>query len=358
MKTSPHTRLVDETHRETDTFLAEFITERRARAEAIAPSYGELWQSIELLVGAGGKRLRPYMLAMSYQTFGGGRLAPIVPAMAAQELFHQAVLIHDDIIDRDTIRYGVANITGQYEAIYTSLIDTPAERRHFANSAALLAGDLLLSSAYQVLGRLRLDHERVMLATETFAEAIFDVSGGELLDTETAFRGEERVDPRTIARYKTARYSFVSPLVMGAQLAGADAAMIAGLREYGEQLGIAFQLRDDLLGVYGDSETTGKSTSSDICEGKRTQLIKAFDARATTAQATRFYEIFHRLNATEDDINEARHLLEVSGARMAVEEQIEASREAAVAALQQLTIADEWRQAFLGLADRATKRSS
>ncbi|MGB2787499.1 MAG: polyprenyl synthetase family protein [Candidatus Saccharimonadaceae bacterium] len=342
----------------TDGFLHEFVRTRIEMADAISPAYGDTWRAIDKLLRAGGKRLRPFMVALSYSAFTDkSDIDQIIPAMVAEELFHQAVLIHDDIIDRDTIRYGVPNMTGQYDAIYESLIDDVSERRHFSNSAALLAGDLLLSSAYQVLQRTDVSRDNLRAATETFASAIFAVSGGELLDTETAFRGVGRADAYTVALYKTAHYSFVGPLVMGAELAGASKDVIDSLRSFGEKLGTAFQLQDDLLGVYGDSAETGKSTSSDIVEGKRTHMIELFEDLADEQQRHEFSEIFHKVDASDEEIDKARALLDASGARIAVEEKIESLRAQAVGALDVVGINDDVRTAFVQLADRATKRS-
>lgn len=342
----------------TDNFLHGFTQERIKMADSISPTYGDTWRAIDKLVRAGGKRLRPYMVGLSYGAFSSDMdYDRILPAMVAEELFHQAVLIHDDIIDRDTVRYGAPNITGQYDSIYQSLIGDDTERRHFSNSAALLAGDLLLSSSYQVLQRTKVESGNLVAATETFAEAIFAVSGGELLDTETTFRSTGGADAYTIALYKTARYSFVGPLLVGAELAGASNDAIDSLREFGEKLGVAFQLQDDLLGVYGDSAETGKSTSSDIVEGKRTFMIEMFEKLADDQQRREFSTIFHKLDANDEQIDRARVLLDISGARQAVETEIDSLRSLAVEALDAVDIDSVFRSAFVQLADLATRRS-
>ena len=349
---------VDDARRETDTFLHDFLQERRAAAEAVSPAYSELWQAIDSVVRAGGKRLRPYMVALGYGAFSESTdVRCILPAMAAQELFHQAVLIHDDVIDRDDIRHGVPNVTGQYDRRYAVFIEDAVERRHFANSAALLAGDLLISSAFQMMQKTCAEPSNLRAATDTFAEAIFAVCGGELLDIEMAFRSEGRADARTVALHKTAHYSFVGPLVMGAQLANAPVAAIDALREYGEKLGIAFQIQDDILGTYGDSEKTGKSTSSDIREGRHTHLVEQFEALASEEQRVQFAAVFHNTAASDDDIKVARELLEQSGARAAAEAEIDTLARQALGALETVELSDAARSAFAELAERATKRS-
>lgn len=358
--TQPPTSLVtvDQVQTEINEFLKEFTRKRIDDADAISPSYGELWRSIDALLQAGGKRLRPYMVALGYSaTAREFDMLSILPAMAAQELFHQAILIHDDIIDRDDVRHGVLNVTGQYELKYEKYISDTSERRHFANSAALLAGDLLISSAFQAMQQVCADPNRLRAATNTFAEAIFAVSGGELLDTESAFRADARASAETVAIHKTAHYSFVGPLVMGAQLAGASEPAISALRAYGEKLGVAFQMQDDLLGIYGDSEETGKSNTSDIREGKQTHLIERFYESATNEQAALFAAVFHNAAASDDAIDAARELLDQSGARTAVEHDIAALTQQALCALDDVPLDDAVRAAFVQLANRATKRS-
>ncbi len=358
--TQPASQLVtiDEVRNDINTFLKDFTQKRIADADAISPSYGELWRSIDALLQAGGKRLRPYMVALGYSaTAREFDMLSILPAMAAQELFHQAILIHDDIIDRDDVRHGVLNVTGQYELKYNKYIQGTSERRHFANSAALLAGDLLISSAFQAMQQVCADPNHLRAATNTFADAIFAVSGGELLDTESAFRTDARASAETVAIHKTAHYSFVGPLVMGAQLAGAAEPTISSLKAYGEKLGIAFQMQDDLLGIYGDSGETGKSNSSDIREGKQTHLIEQFHERATSEQAALFAAVFHNATASDEAIDAARELLDQSGARSAVEDDIVVLTQQALQALDGITLDAAVRLAFVDLASRATKRS-
>ncbi len=343
---------------ETDAFLRDLIERRIIDADAISEEYGNLWRSIEMLVNAGGKRLRPYMVALSYSALSDiSDPNRVIPAMVSQELFHQAILIHDDIIDRDTIRYGVKNIIGQYDDRYAPLIADDAERRHFSNSAAIIAGDLLISTAFQVLGQTRVQPKSLSLASETFAEGIFRVSGGELLDTETSFHVETSADALKIALNKTAYYSFIVPLIIGAQLAEASLETVNALRGFGEKLGCAFQLQDDLLGVFGDSNETGKSTSNDIREGKRTYLIERFEAIASPEQVSQFTSIFHNASANDEDMNLARQLIVQSGAKDAVEAEINILKNEALSSLDVIVLSTDARDAFDQLTERATKRN-
>ena len=329
-----------------DEFINPLLTSRRRRAGKVSAHYEALWQTIETLYTAGGKRLRPYLTLLSYQAFGGDSLETILPAAAAQELTHLALLIHDDIIDRDLIRYGVRNITGQFIDAYSQIIKDEADRRHYAESAAILAGDLLFSEAYVLVGT---------SGAEELHTALFGVLGGELLDTEAAFR-PDRADPLVIAVQKTASYSFTGPLLTGAKLAGASNEQCNTIRALAEQVGIGFQLQDDLIGVFGDEAVTGKSTDGDIREGKFTILIEEFLAKADPSARKEFDDLFGKKNATEEEIARVRQLIIESGAKTAVEQRIGEYRSSALELLKELDFKSEIDAAFTSLIDLCLNR--
>ncbi len=341
----------------TDTHIQRYCEERKANARHISPRYVALWDSVESLLLAGGKRLRPHLLITSYMAYAkSGNLDDVLPAAVAQELLHSAMLIHDDIIDRDAVRYGVDNISGQYDIAYAPFLSDKTERSHMSLSAALLAGDILLSDAHRMLRSVNRPEELVDQATEILSRGVFEVVGGELLDTEVAFLPAGIINAETIAKFKTASYSFTSPLTMGATLAGASEGELFLLTQLSENLGIGYQLRDDILGVFGDEDKTGKSTSTDIIEGKRTFLIEQFEAIASPPQRTRFFEIFHSAKATEQELKEARTLLIDSGAKEHVERRIDTLREVSYKLIAQLDINDAAKQELHYVAEHCLKR--
>jgi Geranylgeranyl pyrophosphate synthase len=343
----------------TDKHIKRYCEERKTNARQISPRYVALWDSIETLLLAGGKRLRPHLLITSYLAYAStGKLADILPAAVAQELLHSAMLIHDDIIDRDTFRYGVSNIPGQYNALYAPFISDDAERYHMSLSAGILAGDILLSDAHRMLRSVNLPNELVDLATEILSRSVFEVVGGELLDTEVSFLPSGLINAEIIAKFKTASYSFTGPLTMGATLAGASEGELYLLTQLSEKLGIGYQLRDDILGVFGDESKTGKSASNDIIEGKRTFLIEQFEAIATAEQSKRFFEIFHHTDPTRNELEEARQLLITTGAKDHVEQRIITLHEAANDHINQLGINEFAKQELLLVATLCLQRES
>lgn len=350
---------LNDTKRRIDTYLKAAFDQRIEQAAHLSQDYAQLWQSIATLSAAGGKRLRPYMTILSYTMNGDSRqLDAIIPAAAAQELLHLALLIHDDIIDRDDQRYGIKNVTGQYNDLYAEYIADDTERRHFSNSAAIIAGDLLISEAFRLIQQCDVDSARIAQAQVTIADAVFHVAGGELLDTESSFRSHDRANALLVAQQKTASYSFVSPLVMGAYLAGSPDETIEALRQFGDALGTAYQLQDDLLDVFGDELLTGKSTSSDIVEGKYTYLIEQFHRLASDDQKKQFEAIFKNQHADTKMLDQARQLLITSGAQRATGQAISDLTSRAQKSLTQLELSESHQRSFAALIDRCTNRSS
>jgi geranylgeranyl pyrophosphate synthase len=347
---------VSEAKRLIDTYITNVLDIRADSASTVHPHYERLWHSIKSVYAAGGKRLRPYMTLLMYQAYGGDDIEAVLPAASAQELIHQAMLAHDDIIDRDSIRYGVKNISGQYLDEYAPHADGPSEGRHFADAAAILAGDLLISEAYAQLAQSDVPTEMLHRAQSRLNEAVFHVAGGELLDTEASFYQEGAITPLTIAEQKTASYSFVGPLTMGAVLGGASDEQIGILKHLGTSVGIAYQLRDDLIGVFGDSTVTGKSTDGDIREGKRTLLIEEFLKRADDEQRARFNAIFGNPHASNGEIDEVRNLLTQTGAREAIEGFIETYKVQTTEHLAALDISAAHRDVLAQLIETSLKR--
>lgn len=341
-----------------DSYLQDYATTRRADSLSVGAGYASLWDAISGLIGAGGKRFRPYMTLLSYLAYSDEKeTTPILPAAAAVELLHIAMLIHDDIIDRDTTRYGVLNVIGQYESNYQNLLSDQTDRRHFAESAAILAGDVLLSESHAMLYKANVPADRLAKAHGILSNSVFRVVGGELLDTEAAFRPRNEVDALAIATEKTASYSFVGPLLIGAHLAGASANNISALTSLGSNLGIAYQLKDDLLGVFGDPAETGKSNDGDIREGKQTFLVQQFYTLATDEQITRFETTFGKSDADAASIAEVRDLFELSGAKAAIEQRIEQYANEVDATLSSMELPSVYHDAFVDLIDKCLRRT-
>lgn len=339
-----------------DATLDAFFDRSITAARNIDPHYEQLWKSIHALSQAGGKRMRPQIALLTYRALSDQPYERILPAASSLELLHLSMLIHDDIIDRDYIRYGVDNVSGQYNILYKDLVEDDAERRHFSDSAALLAGDLLIAGGHELIASADLTAEELRVASSIYTRAIFTVAGGELLDTESAFRPLDSIRSETISRFKTADYSFITPLMLGAKLAGASDEVTAALTQYGEYVGVGFQVIDDLLGVFGDEAVTGKSSSNDIAEGKHTYIIEQFYAAANDEQRQEFDALFGKRDITRDEVIAVRELLEATGARDRAEQLARDFQQKALAALSIDAFDDDMRALFTSIAERAINR--
>lgn len=340
-----------------EAYLDEYFVEKQQNAALIDSAYEQLWQSIHSLYVAGGKRLRPYVTLLIYKGYAANKdMSAVIPAAAATELIHLAMLIHDDIIDRDRVRYGIPNVSGQYDEIYKSALPNVADRTHFADSAAILAGDLLLSDAYLLLGRCKYEASIILEAQKFLNEAVFTVVGGELLDTESAFGVQELIRPLDIARLKTASYTFVSPMLIGATFARASSDQQQLLQTLGTTMGIAYQLQDDYLGMFGDSKTTGKSTTSDLREGKYTHLIQLFYSLASTKQRKTFSAAFGSSAATDEQYMTAKQLLIESGAQAALVDRLKKLEQTALEVISQLGIGEAEKALLEDLVEETSRR--
>ncbi len=326
------------------------------KAGELHPRFGELLETMRALTLAGGKRSRPYIAVLAYEAYGGNQFKDICRVGAGIELLHSAMLIHDDIIDRDYIRYGVDNIAGQYRRRYGALTRNNQDANHYADSTAIMAGDIAITAAYQLVLESGFTPEQKIAALEMLSEAAFRVAGGELIDTDSSMYPFADTDPLTVAEIKTAHYSFVTPLLIGAVLADADKDELAKLDELGKHIGTAFQLCDDLLGIFGDETRTGKSAVSDIREGRQTYLLHTAYAAADTGQGQVLRQYYGKTDITPGQASLVRAALASSGARAATEQKIAAHAAKANEIVKTLTIDAASRQIFSKFITSMTER--
>jgi geranylgeranyl diphosphate synthase type II len=263
-----------------DAVLGRFFSLAKLRAAALGPEYEQLWVELEANT-VGGKRFRPRMVFAAYQALGGTDMEAAACIGAAFELLHTALIVHDDVIDRDFVRRGGPNLAGTYRDKALAAGGSEAAAEHRGISAAVIAGDLALFNAYRLIDRSGVGDVVRGRLVEVMDDALFASAAGELIDVDFSFLPDvPRVDDiLAMERLKTAVYSFECPLQAGAILAGASEQTVATLGDFGREMGIAYQIVDDLLGVFGTEAETGKTTIGDLREGKRTVLI----AYATSA---------------------------------------------------------------------------
>ena len=308
-------------------------TWRRLRATPAGAEAGELVAAVA--VQGGGKHLRARLACAAYLGLGGTSEAVCDALGSAVQLLHLGLCIHDDLIDGDDRRHGRPNVVGTVRAARTADGDAPAIAERQASAAGLLAGDLAIGASVRALAGAALPPGIRSDLTLELLDALDETIAGEWLDVRGEQQPVDEARPVRTAELKTARYSVVLPLRLGAIASGgADAAVLSGLSAYGRHLGVAYQLKDDELAVFGDPARTGKSVSSDLRGGKRTALLQlALDSADPAARRVLDRDV-GRADLPEAGVERIRVILRECGALEAHRDLIVEHAAAAVSALE------------------------
>jgi geranylgeranyl diphosphate synthase type I len=334
--------------------LAEFLARQRYRLTAIDPALVSVAEALEDFVLGGGKRLRPAFAYWGYRGAGGTDSPALVATVAALELVQASALIHDDVMDDSDTRRGAPAVHRRFAGLH-QVGGWRGDPDGFGEAAAILLGDLSLVWSDELLHSGGLDAATVTRARPVFDEMRTEVTAGQYLDVLGQATRNTSVDwAETVARYKSAKYTVERPLLFGAALAAAPPELCRAYAGYGLPLGEAFQLRDDLLGVYGDPARTGKPAGDDLREGKQTYLVAAALEAARPAQRA---AIEAGLGRPDADVDALRKVITETGARERTERRIDELTGAALAALDPVDLPDEPRTVLIELAGAATRRT-
>lgn len=354
-----------------DTRLRDFFRKTSVDVQRISGDLVPLVDYAENFL-TGGKRFRARFCFWGWRAISGltpeDRPAhtdhPIFDLASALEVFHAAALVHDDIMDNSDTRRGEPATHRFFESHHMSK-SYSGDASHYGTSTALLVGDLLLAWSDELLTQ-ALSQIGPGAASETtrreYATMRSEVTLGQYLDIheEAAWRHSaesSRFDrSMRVITYKSAKYSMEAPLRLGASLAGASASQLGQLSAFGLPLGIAFQLRDDMLGVFGDPEVTGKPSGDDLREGKRTVLIALAEEKMSPSARSVFADMLGDRDLTNEQITIMQSTLHDTGAVEAVEQIIHDSVEKAMAALHRAEISPEASTELGRLAEAVTKR--
>jgi len=253
--------------------LESFFDEKIEESARISDYTREIVVTAKEYTLRGGKRLRPIFCIYGYKCLSDANIEEIMGASISLELIQSYFLIHDDIMDEDELRRGKQTFHIVCTAMCERLFGKTKSHK-FGEDMAIVAGDLLEAYGEEVLANSPFKSEYVKKALAAYAEIVKNVGYGQILDIATERKGSFNEDDiLTIHKLKTASYTIEGPLHIGALLAGADEADLGILSNYGIPLGLAFQIQDDILGLFGSAEKTGKPVGSDIREGKKTLLI-------------------------------------------------------------------------------------
>jgi geranylgeranyl diphosphate synthase type I len=336
--------------------LSAFLDARAAELAEISPDLGPVAATIGDFVLDGGKRLRPAFGYWGWRGAGGAATsdAAVVRAVAALELVHACALMHDDVMDGSATRRGTASVHERFANLHRSsaLAGSPTG---FGRAAAILLGDLTLVWADEMLASSGLPIEATVRARPAYDAMRTEVMAGQYLDVlAQAQPWVSASRALRVARYKSAKYTVERPLHLGGLLHGCSVALLDCYTAYGVPVGEAFQLRDDLLGVYGDPDVTG----DDLREGKRTVLVALTLEHGSAAEVAVVERLLGDPLLDVTGVARLQEAIESSGGRRRVEALIAERLEQGVAALSTGHVEPEAAEVLAQLAELSTVRHS
>ncbi|MEU5881727.1 polyprenyl synthetase family protein [Spirillospora sp. NPDC047279] len=346
------TRLI---RKEVDEALVAFVDRQRPALLGISDELAPMLATLDGLL-AGGKRLRPAFCYWAWHGAGGGARPELVTAAASLELLQASALIHDDVMDASDTRRGQPSVHRRFEAMHREQ-GRPGAAAQFGEGAAILLGDLCLAWSGEMFESSGLEPDRLARGRAVYDLMRTEVMAGQYLDMLEGTRDTGTVDTALrVVEYKSAKYTIERPLHLGAALAGAPLEVTGALSAYGLPLGVAFQLRDDVLGVFGDPAETGKPAGDDLREGKRTVLVALTLERADAAQAAMMRTYLGDPGLDEAGVTALRTIIEETGGLAACEAMIDRYAAESGAALEGAPLTEEARGALGELMIAATAR--
>lgn len=339
-----------------DRFTDELLAYIAAERETLEGEAQPLLDELEAVISAGGKRLRPAFCYWGHLAAGGSDSTAIVRVGAALELLHTFAMIHDDVMDSSPFRRSRAT-TFHALAELSAGVPHRGDPKRFGMSAAILAGLLGFVLADRLFHSADFDGPALQRAAERYDRMRTGAIAGQYLDLLAAYRGNaDEATTRRIGALKSGGYSVADPLAIGALLATDDLDLVRTLEAYGRPLGEAFQIRDDVLGVFGDPDVTGKDRDGDLREGKQTVLVALARKHATPHERRLLDQLIGDADLEPDDAERVRTIMTTSGALEATNALIDELSAVARSAVNGIDGAA--RTALLALADAATLRDT
>ena len=316
--------------------LQDFLAGRAALIEA-AGSWGPDVVDRLLDYSAGGKMIRGALVYLGYELAGGTESSRAAPIAAAMELTQSFLLIHDDIMDHDHRRRGKPSIHRQYTEIAWKR-GYRGNSEHFGEAMGICSGDIAFFLACRLIAMAPVDARTYRALMNSFVDEVALVGVAQMHDVTNGVRLDE-VDEAEIFqlyRYKTGRYTFSLPLILGATAGGGDAQLNDQLGALGEEIGIIFQIRDDEIGIFGSDDQIGKPVGSDISEDKKTLLRARLFAAAPAAERATLERLFGADSVTRHDIDYICALIDSLGVRAQLHREVAELAEAVHARIDRL----------------------
>lgn len=344
--------------------LASTLADKRQQCELIDPAIGSAAGLLSEFVLGGGKRLRPTFAWWGWHGAHGdpADAGAVLRAVSALELLQAAALVHDDVLDDSDTRRGTPTVHVRLARAHQAA-GWSGDPHRFGAAGAILLGDLALAWADDLLREAGLSHEALLRVNPVWSAMRTEVLSGQYLDVRAQAAGDESEDSALrVALFKSAAYTVARPLQLGGAMAGAPEATMAAYHRFGSDLGVAFQLRDDLLGVFGDPAVTGKPAGDDLREGKRTLLValalRTAEQQGLGCAGDAVRAVLGQPDLTPDRLETARRALVSLGAADAVEKRIDALTDSALAALDAADLEPAAARRLAELAHAATRRDT
>jgi len=294
---------------EIEKYFKKIIDEAEDTDETIA----EALKHVGKITLSGGKRARAIFMYYGYLAAGGKEFEKIIKTSVSIELIHIFLLIHDDIIDQDKKRHGVTTIHERYKSIGKKFLKN-RDHQHFGNSIGIIVGDMIAALGNKIIYESEFDPSLIVKALARLQHIISCTVIGQTEDIYIENKGKA-TEKEVLKMYenKTAKYTIEGPLHLGAILAGSDEKLLQVFSEYSIPVGIAFQIQDDILGIFGNEKKLGKSVGSDIRQGKQTILVvKAFE-KANANQKKILNDTLGKKDLTAKDLDNFRRVMIETG---------------------------------------------
>jgi len=363
MRLDPNHPLNEEFLASVQARLDRFLATQRDLLAPTGDRMDMVWEQVERFTQSG-KRMRPAFCYWGYVAAAGVAKEPpeaVMDIAASLDLLHLSALVHDDLIDASDTRRGGPAAHRFFES-YHKEKGWQGDSEHFGRSAAVLLGDLLFTWSMSMVEQAVISSERLKRARPYLDAMRSEVVAGQFLDLVHQAKpssGEDLLnDARLVMEYKTAKYTVSRPVQVGAALGLAGDDTQQGLSRFGAHVGHAFQMRDDLLGIFGDPAVMGKPAGDDLREGKKTVLIGYGLASASEADAHHLAQMLGDPTLTETDIDEARRILVECGAVESTEKAIVSEASAGMKFLHRLDLSPEGAYALMALVHAAVERTA
>ena len=307
-------KMLKEYRQTVNELLAEYFRQEKNKAKKSDLVAWQSVKSIEKFVLAGGKRLRPALLYYAYLASGRRSSLAVKRASLSIELIHSFLLIHDDIMDRDHKRHGQDTIHEKYRKLAQKYFPDK-DHEHYGQSLAIVIGDLCYTLGNKILFQADFPAKTILKALTKLQDIVYEVIPGQIRDITLEFKN--KVSEKEILRVqeaKTAHYTFAGPIQMGCILAGnKNKRMQENFTHYSLAVGKAFQIRDDILGIFGEEKKLGKPVGSDISEGKQTLLVNYVLKKGTPEQKRIINKLLGKKKISQTDLNIFRQIIKESG---------------------------------------------